>query len=148
MNPKLLPTTLDGKIGRVVEESGEVVEVVGRVLRIIGKTNRFGLTSTHPDGGPNNAAAMLSELADLRHAISAVENGITDHAKIKVGNSELVWTNELVPANELREMYEDETMTDEDFLAANRVIGVCDGQWHREGMEYRFYRDPERSCAY
>ncbi|WP_213286734.1 hypothetical protein [Bradyrhizobium sp. sGM-13] len=92
MNPKFLPTTLDGQIDRVVEESGEVAEVMGRVLQIIGKTGRFGLTSAHPEGGPNNAALLLSELADLRHAISVVENGITDRARIVRSTSELVWT--------------------------------------------------------
>jgi hypothetical protein len=84
MNPKWLPTTLDGQINRVVEESGEVTEIIGKVLRVIGKTGRFGLTSAHPEGRPNNAALLLSELADLRHAISVIENGITDHARIVV----------------------------------------------------------------
>jgi hypothetical protein len=144
MNPKWLPTNLDGKIDRITEESGEVIEVIGRVLRIIGKTGRFGLSSAHPEGGPNNAAALLSELADLRHAISTVENGVTDHARIKVGNAELVWTNELISPAEMREMYaDDDDKTDEDFLANHKVVGVCYGQWHREGLEYRFYKDPE-----
>jgi hypothetical protein len=144
MNPKLLPTTPQGKVDRLGEEAGEVVEVIGRVLRANGKVDRFGFLSAHPAGGPNNAALLLSEIADLRHAISEIENSITDIARIKVGNSELVWTNDLVPAKELRELYEDEDMTDEDFLALNKVISVCDGQWHREGLEYRFYVDPER----
>ncbi|WP_439357950.1 hypothetical protein [Bradyrhizobium sp. DASA03007] len=144
MNPKYLPTTVDGKTVRVVEESGEVVEVIGRCLRIFGKIGRFGLDSTSPGGGPNNAAMFLSELADLRHAISQVENSLTDIARIKVGNSELVWTNDLVPAKELRELYDGEDMTDEEFLSSYKMIAVCDGQWHREGLEYRFFVDPER----
>jgi hypothetical protein len=112
-------------------------------LRANGKIDRFGFLSAYPGGGPNNAALLLSEMADLRHAISTIENSITDMARIKVGNTELVWTNDLVPAKELRELYEAEG-TDEDFLAANKVIAVCDGQWHREGLEYRMYIDPER----
>jgi hypothetical protein len=143
MNPKLLPTTPQGKVDRLGEEAGEVVEVIGRVLRANGKIDRFGFLSAYPGGGPNNAALLLSEMADLRHAISTIENSITDMARIKVGNTELVWTNDLVPAKELRELYEAEG-TDEDFLAANKVIAVCDGQWHREGLEYRMYIDPER----
>ncbi|TYO65419.1 hypothetical protein FXV83_15905 [Bradyrhizobium hipponense] len=142
MNPRFLPTDVGGKVVRVVEESGEVVEVIGRCLRIYGKIGRFGLASTFPGGGPNNAALFLSELADLRHAISQVENSLTDFAKVKVGNTELVWTNELATAAELKEMYEDEEMSDEDFLANNKVIGMCAGQWHREGLEYRLYKDP------
>lgn len=144
MNPKLLPTTPQGKVDRLGEEAGEVVEVIGRVLRATGKINRFGLESTHPEGGLNNAALLLSELADLRHAISAVENSITDHARIKVGNWELVWTNELISAAEMRELHaDDDDKTDEDFLANHKVVAVCMGQWHREGLEYRFYKDPE-----
>jgi len=148
MNPKYLPTTIDGKIDRLVEESGEVTEVIGRVLRIVGKTGRFGLTSAHPEGGPNNAALMLSELADLRHAISAVENGcITDHAKIVIhepgGRNELVWTSELLSTKELRELLGDEDTTDEQFNSEHKVIGVCAGQWHREGLDWRLYKDPE-----
>jgi hypothetical protein len=141
MNPKLLPITPQGKVDRLGEEAGEVVEVIGRVLRAKGKIDRFGFTSAHPEGGQNNAALLLSELADLRHAISAVENSITDMAAIRAGKTLLLWTSDLVPAKELRELYEDEDMTDEDFLAANKVISVCAGQWHREGLEYRFYKD-------
>ncbi|ARQ95274.1 hypothetical protein [Bradyrhizobium phage BDU-MI-1] len=148
MNPKFLPTTTEGKVDRLGEEAGEVVEVIGRVLRIKGKIDRFGLDSTHPGGGPNNAAVLLSEMADLRHAISTIENEITEIAAIKVGNSLLKWTTDLATAKELRELYEDEDMTDEEFLSQNKVIAVCDGQWHREGLEYRFYRDPERDYVF
>jgi hypothetical protein len=144
MNPKLLPTTPHGMVDRLGEEAGEVVEVIGRVLRANGKIGRFGFESAHPKGGPNNAALLLSEMADLRHAISTIENSITDLAKIRVGNTDLIWTTDLVPAKELRELYEEEDVTDEDFLAANKMIAVCDGQWHREGLDYRFYLDPER----
>jgi hypothetical protein len=142
MNPRYLPVTIDGKVARITEESGEVIEVIGACLRVVGKIGRFGLQSVHPEGGPNNAALLLSEMADLRHAISQVENSITDEAKIRVGNADLVWTNELVTAKELRELYGEESLTDDEFLAANKVIPVCAGQWHREGMEYRLYKDP------
>lgn len=148
MNPKFLPTTTEGKVARLGEEAGEVVEVIGRVLRVKGKIDRFGLESTHPAGGPNNAAMLLSEMADLRDAISTIENSVTEVAAIKVGNSLLKWTSDLATAKELRELYEYDEMTDEDFLAANKMISVCDGQWHREGREYRFYLDPERANAY
>ncbi|UPT95496.1 hypothetical protein J4G48_0040795 [Bradyrhizobium barranii subsp. apii] len=147
MNPKYLPTTIDGKIDRLVEESGEVTEVIGRVLRIVGKTGRFGLTSAHPEGGPNNAALLLSELADLRHAISVVENGITEHARIIVQQTsckkvELVWTNELIPTNELRDLIGADC-SDDEFSSIHQHIGTCAGQWHREGLEWRFYKDSE-----
>jgi hypothetical protein len=142
MNPRYLPTTIDGKIDRITEESGEVIEVIGKCLRVVSKIGRFGIDSTHPAGGPNNAALLLSELADLRHAISQVENSITDQAKVKVGNAELIWSSELITASELKDLLGDEHMTDEDFLAENKVIGVCAGQWHREGLEYRLYKDP------
>ena len=82
-------------------------------------------------------------MADLRHAISQVENSITDEARIRVGKADLLWTNELVTAMELRELYDEEHLTDVEFLGANKVIAVCSGQWHREGMEYRLYKDPE-----
>ncbi|MEY9575783.1 hypothetical protein ABIE88_003359 [Bradyrhizobium diazoefficiens] len=131
MNPRYLPTTREGKIDRLVEESGEV-------LLAIGKAARFGLESTHPDGGPNNAARLLSELADLRHAISEVENEITDAAKVRRTGQDLVWTNELIPTDEMRELIGWDGPMD-DFL----FFQVCAGEWHREGAEWRFYKDPE-----
>jgi hypothetical protein len=143
MNPRFLPKTLDGKIVRITEESGEVIEVIGKCLRVVGKIGRFGIDSTHPSGGPNNAALLLSELADLRHAISQVENSITDVARIKDGNWELVWTNELISTAEMKELAGEHELPDEQFLSENKVVSVCAGQWHREGMEWRFYKDPE-----
>ena len=127
--------------------SAASIEVIGRCLRVAGKIGRFGFDSAHPEGGPNNAALLLSELADLRHAISQIENTIIDQAQIKVGNTFLVWTNGLVTAKELMELYliDDEDLSEKDFLANNKVISVCDGQWHREGLEYRFYVDPTRN---
>ena len=141
MNPRYLPTDLEGKIDRLVEESGEV-------LQVIGKIGRFGLTSAHPKGGPNNASLLLSEMADLRHAISVVENEITDHAKIVVNTpevkTELVWTNELISTREMRELIcDEECETDEDFNSEHTEILVCEGEWRREGFDWRFYKDPD-----
>jgi hypothetical protein len=145
MNPKLLPAAddLGGNISRIVEESGEV-------LQAIGKIDRFGLDSYHPrKGGLNNAAHMLSELADLRHAISVTEALLTDHAKAVVLSDgvyrhDFVWTNTLITTAELRELVGDEDHeNDDEFNAENDCIPVCAGQWHREGLEWRFFVDPE-----
>lgn len=143
MNPKLLPANddLPGKIDRVVEETGEV-------LKAIGKIGRFGIENYYPGGGQNNAAHLLSELADLRDAISRVENDLTDHAKIVLIHDgqkhELHWTSTLITTRELRELIGDEEHdNDNDFNAEHKVIAVCAGQWHREGLEWRFFVDPE-----
>ncbi|WP_316207516.1 hypothetical protein [Bradyrhizobium sp. SZCCHNR3118] len=139
MNPKLLPAAndLSGQIGRITEECGEV-------LQEIGKIDRFGLDSVHPNGGLNNAGRLLNEIADLRHALNAAEDNLSQHARARVGNAELVWTDTLIPASELRELIGDEDhKTDDDFNAENMMIAVCAGQWHREGLEWRFYVDPE-----
>ncbi len=140
MNPKYLPTTLQGKIDRIVEESGEV-------LVEIGKAGRFGLDNHPPKGGMNNAAAILNECADLRHAISVVENEITCFAEVvHVGDmgdkQRLVWTDTLITTKELRELIGDEEGDDDDFLAANKIIETCAGEWHREALEWRFFSDP------
>ncbi|MFX8887241.1 hypothetical protein ABTM83_19335, partial [Acinetobacter baumannii] len=89
-------------INRIVEESGEV-------LIEIGKAGRFGLQSHHPKGGMNNAAAILNEMADLRHAISVVENEITCLAEVvhvgDFGDKQiLVWTDVLITTREMREI--------------------------------------------
>lgn len=141
MNPKYLPRTLDGKINRIIEESGEV-------LVEIGKAGRFGLQNYPPEGGMNNAAAILNECADLRHAISIVENEIACLAEVvHVGDfgdkQVLIWTCVLITTREMRELVGDEEGDDEDFLAENKVIAVCAGEWHREALEWRFYSDPK-----
>lgn len=143
MNPKLLPANddLPGQISRIVEEAGET-------LQAIGKVERFGIQSYHPAGGQNNAAHLLSELADLRHAISAAEQNLTDHAKIVLLHGdqkhELHWTSTLITTRELRDLIGDEDHDkDNDFNAEHKAIAVCAGQWHREGLEWRFYVDPE-----
>jgi hypothetical protein len=145
MNPKHLPAADDlaGNISRITEESGEV-------LQAIGKIERFGLHSYHPSkGGLNNAAHMLSELADLRHAISVTENLLTDYARSVVLRDgvyrhDFVWTDTLITTKELRELVGDEDYdNDDEFNADHDCIEVCAGQWHREGLEWRFYVDSE-----
>lgn len=66
MRPDLLPTTFDGKIGRIIEECGEV-------LQAIGKMQRFGLTAKDPKTGIeyDNLKDLNLELDDLRAAITA-----------------------------------------------------------------------------
>ncbi len=146
MNPRYLPTTLEGKISRIVEECAEV-------LKAIGKAQRFGLEKTGPAGGFSNAAEILNECADLRHAISDVENDISMTAAAKVqyfgifGDSkDYVWTQELISVTDMRELIsadDEPELTDEEFLDRNKVIQVCHGEWHREEMSYRFFADPE-----
>ncbi|MGX9944976.1 hypothetical protein ACTG4Q_21160 [Bradyrhizobium denitrificans] len=130
MNPRFLPTHLPGKLDRIVEESSEVIKAIC-------KANRFNLLRAHPDGGPNNAALILSEIADLRHAISVAEDELTERAAIVRGNSTLAWTNELVSDAEMRELIGWDGPMD-DFVH----FQVCAGEWHREGLEWRFYKDP------
>jgi NTP pyrophosphatase (non-canonical NTP hydrolase) len=63
MNPKYLPTTTEGKMGRVAEEAGEVVQAIGKILR-------FGFFSRYPADAPNNNVDdLLSEMEDLEDAI-------------------------------------------------------------------------------
>ncbi len=70
MTPALLPTTPEGRRWRIAEECGEVVQALG-------KAGRFGLDGCDPRTGISNARAILDELADLRHAIQAVELDLT-----------------------------------------------------------------------
>ncbi len=69
MNEKDLPKTEEGRRWRLAEECGEVV-------RALGKIGRFGLIGTGYDGHANNTAALLSEIADLEHAIAAVRKDL------------------------------------------------------------------------
>jgi NTP pyrophosphatase (non-canonical NTP hydrolase) len=71
MREDLLPTTLEGMLSRLVEETGEV-------LQVIGKIQRFGLYATDPKTGIkyDNATDLRRELADLRHALWMVEHNI------------------------------------------------------------------------
>jgi hypothetical protein len=67
MRVDLLPTTLEGKISRVVEECGEV-------LQAIGKIQRFGYRPIDPKTGIqyDNWAELTNELGQLRHAAKQV----------------------------------------------------------------------------
>jgi hypothetical protein len=146
VNPRYLPTDLTGKIDRVGEECAEV-------LQAIFKAKRFGLSQNHPDGGMNNAAEILNECANLRHAISQIENdvGMTAAAKVEYfgifgDTKDYVWTPEHIGVKEMRELIgddDDDDISDEDFLSSNKKIQVCHGEWHREELGYRFFADPE-----
>lgn len=48
-------------------------EECGEVVQIIGKTNRHGLASRHPDGGPTNSEALQIELGDLLAAVDLLD---------------------------------------------------------------------------
>jgi hypothetical protein len=141
VNPRYLPDTLEGKMDRVVEEAGEI-------LQVIGKAGRFGLKSYHPEGGPNNAALILSEMADLRHALADLEEEISSEARIVLHDLDdrgyYVRTDEVLTTGQLRELLDyEEYESDLDFNADHKVIQVCAGEWHREGFDWRLYKDPE-----
>lgn len=51
------------RLAMLAEEAGEVVQAVGKVLR-------HGYSSTHPDGGPTNRAALCREVGDLFGIVS------------------------------------------------------------------------------
>lgn len=65
--PDLIPTTLHGKLGRLVEETAEM-------LLALGKYQRFGDFAVDETTGIkyNNEADLHTELHDLRHAIDEV----------------------------------------------------------------------------
>jgi hypothetical protein len=49
-----------------------------------------------------------------------------------------------VDLSAMRELIGDEGHeTDDPFNAENEVIAVCAGKWHREGLDWHFYVDPE-----
>lgn len=65
------PTTIEAKLGWVVEECGEV-------LAAVGKTLCWGLGSSNPELPPDlretNRAWVLRELSDLKAAIALLED--------------------------------------------------------------------------
>ncbi len=65
------PKTPEGRRWRLAEECGEVI-------RALSKIGRFGAIGIGYDGHENNTAALLAELSDLKHAIKAVEEDITN----------------------------------------------------------------------
>ena len=100
-----------------------------RQSRALSARSTVSGSRAHPNGGPNNAArppiaAPSWRIGGTRHRLGGDETDLTDIAAIMVGRAALVWTNELVPAKELRELYEYDDMTDEQFLAANKAIAV------------------------
>lgn len=67
MNLKKLPDTLDGRMDHVIEEASEVIKVMMKI-------RRFGWEETECDGVKyDNKADLMSELRDLRTAISRLE---------------------------------------------------------------------------
>jgi len=70
MHPEYLPTTTDGKLTHVMEESAEVI-------KLICKSQRFGIDSVHPVHGYVTRTKLLAEMDDLRQAIKALERALT-----------------------------------------------------------------------
>jgi NTP pyrophosphatase (non-canonical NTP hydrolase) len=74
MNPNYAPITLDQKLGYLVEECGET-------LAAVGKSMRWGMESVNPELPPEqqetNKDWLLRELADLKRAISLIEEALT-----------------------------------------------------------------------
>lgn len=68
MRNDLLPTSFDGRIARLIEETGEV-------LKAIGKLQRFGKEAIDPKTNIkyDNVQDLKEELEDLKHSISEVE---------------------------------------------------------------------------
>ncbi|KOX53865.1 hypothetical protein ADL19_14935 [Streptomyces purpurogeneiscleroticus] len=73
MNPRYLPRDPEGRMNRLVEEVGEVMIEAGALLQLIGKARRFGMESTHPDGGPTNREAIIAKMDDLRREMGDLE---------------------------------------------------------------------------
>ena len=71
MDEKYLPKDFNGKLLQVVEECGEVIQAVC-------KLKKFGIENYHPLMNTNNGENLLSELHDLKHAITEVEKCLQD----------------------------------------------------------------------
>lgn len=73
MRQDLLPTTLDGKISKVLEECGEVIHAVG-------KYQRHGEVATDPKTQIKyyNLVDLYEELLDLRSSIEVLLNTLDD----------------------------------------------------------------------
>lgn len=82
MKPEYLPTTPDGRMWRLVEECSEVIYEAC-------KCGRFGMQG-HVDfiaSGQTNRARLVKELADLKHAIAAVEADLDQQSEAELENS-------------------------------------------------------------
>lgn len=68
MREDLLPTSFEGRLSRLIEESAEV-------LKVIGKIQRFGSIAMDPKTNIkyDNIEDLKEELKDLKHAIGEVE---------------------------------------------------------------------------
>lgn len=75
MDPKFLQKGFDKRLSRVMEECGEVVGAAG-------KLQRFGPHSVNPYLKPEeqveNIDWLISEMNDLKHAISELEEAIQE----------------------------------------------------------------------
>ncbi len=77
MNPKYLPTTVEGKLVHLVEECSEVTKAITKSIR-------FGLDNTVPPSSennvdwfpPTNRATLLEEMKDLEMALIIVREAI------------------------------------------------------------------------
>ncbi len=72
MREDLLPTSFEGRVARIIEESAEV-------LKCIGKLQRFGKQAQDPVTKIkyNNEDDLREELKHLKHAISSLEDWYT-----------------------------------------------------------------------
>lgn len=68
MREDLLPTSFEGRLGRLIEECGEVLHVAGKILRF-GKQAQDPKTKIKYD----NTADLHEELQHLKHSIQHME---------------------------------------------------------------------------
>lgn len=73
MDAKYLPTTLEGKLARTLEECGEVLQAIGKLGRwgMIARDNYTGIEY-------DNRAALRAELKDLTDAIDWLDSALAD----------------------------------------------------------------------
>lgn len=90
MDERYLPHDRDGRLFRLVEEIGEVAQAIG-------KMGRFGSDNHHPDRpGLTNAAHLLCELGDLKHALAGVERDLLALPAVKRGGTQTVKSQDAV----------------------------------------------------
>lgn len=71
MREDLLPTSFEGRLGRLVEECGEVLQVIGKIQRF-GKQAQDPVTKIKYD----NVKDLQEELQHLKHSIQQMEDWI------------------------------------------------------------------------